>query len=252
MNPGSHACVQRCIPATFIRTQPFCSLGLWCLITLSLQASEVIQIDVRPVLTGRAVTTLTDDKLVHWTEGVDGGGRGDGYMTREASVAKGDTNAIALPGNGTFEANAAHPLVRLNFSNEDGDGFQTRGIQGAGSFVLSIPANHYRRMLLFMTSAEGPSQLHFKLTYADGAVEERDLALPDYYYDAPVGDTNVFSLAQNLPKWDATDRMKERDHHYLHGVDVHPNAGNELVSVQVTKTAPAYLVFWGATGVTAD
>jgi hypothetical protein len=35
-------------------------------------------------------------------------------------------------------------------------------------------------------------------------------------------------------------------------VDVHPNAGKELVSVQVTKTAPAYLVFWGATGVTED
>ena len=65
------------------------------------------------------------------------------------------------------------------------------------------------------------------------------------------GDTNVFSLAKNLPKWDLAGRMKEQDHHYLHGVDVHPNAGKELVSVQVTKPAPAYVVFWGATGVTA-
>jgi hypothetical protein len=141
--------------------------------------------------------------------------------------------------------------VRLNFSN-DGKGFQTRGVEGAGSFAFAVPAKHYQRMLLFMTSAEGPSQLHFTLTYADGAIEERDVLLPDYYYDAPAGDTNVFSLAQNLPKWDAADRMKERDHHYLHGVDVHPNAGKELVSVQVSKTAPAYLVFWGATGVAAD
>jgi hypothetical protein len=252
MNPGIYACAHRGVPAIFPTTQTFCSFILGCLVTLPLQATEVIQIDVRSVLTGRAVTTLTDGKLVRWTEGVDGGGRGDGYMTREASVANGDTNSLALPGNGTFEATAAHPLVRLNFSNEDGKGFQTRGIQGAGSFMFSVPAKHYQRMLLFMTSAEGPSQLHFKLTYADGTVGESDVLLPDYYYDAPAGDTNVFSLAQNLPKWDATNRMKERDHHYLHGVDVHPNADRELVSVQVTKPAPAYLVFWGATGVTAD
>jgi hypothetical protein len=222
------------------------------LVSVSLQASEVIQIDVRPVLTGRAVTTLTDGKLVHWTQGVDGGGRGHGYLTREASAANGDTNAQALPGNGTFEATATHPLVRLNFSNADGKGFQTRGVQGAGSFVFSVPAKHYQKMLLFLTSAEGPSQLHFKLAYADGAVEERDILLPDYYYDAPAGDTNVFALATNLPKWDATGKMAERDHHYLHGVDVHPNAAKDLVSVQVTKPAPAYLVFWGATGVTAE
>jgi len=225
---------------------------LGSLFTVSLQASEVIQIHVRPVLTGRAVTTLTDGKLVPWTQGVDGGGRADGYMTREASAANGDKNALALPGNGTFAATAAHPLVRLNFSNADGTGFQTRGVTGAGAFDFSVPAKHYQRMLLFFTSAEGPSQLHFKLTYADGAVEERDILLPDYYYDAPAGDTNVFSLAQNLPKWDATGKMAERDHHYLHGVDVHPNAGKDLVSVQVTKPAPAYLVFWGATGVTAE
>ena len=222
------------------------------LISVSLQAAEVIQIDVRPVLTGRAVTTLTEGKLVPWTQGVDGGGRGDGYLTREASSANGDTNTLALPGNGIFEATAVHPLVRLNFSNEDGKGFQTRGIQGAGSFVFSVPPKHYQRMLLFMTSAEGSSRLHFTLAYADGAVEERDILLPDYYYDAPAGDTNVFSLAKNLPKWDATGQMKERDHHYLHGVEAHPNAGKELVSVQVIKPASAYLVFWGATGVTAD
>lgn len=235
-----------------MRTKTVSSAAVGLLITLSVQASDVIQIDVRSVLTGRAVTTLTGGQLVPWTQGVDGGGHGDGYLTREASAANGDTNVLALPGNGIFEATAAHPLVRLNFSNEDGKGFQTRGVPGAGSFRFSVPAKHYQKMLLFMTSSEGPSQLHFQLTYADGAVEERDVLLPDYYYDAPAGDPNVFSLAQNLPKWDATGRMKERDHHYLHGVDVHPNSGKELISVQVAKTAPAYLVFWGATGVTAD
>jgi len=252
MNPCTPASDHRGRLAFFRRAQTICSLVLGFLLTFSLQASEVIQIDVRPVLTGRAVTTYTDGKLVHWTEGVDGGGHADGYMTREASAANGDTNTLALPGNGTFEATAAHPLVRLNFSNQDGTGFQSRGVQGAGSFAFSVPSHRYQSMLLFMTSAEGPSQLHFKLSYADGAAEENDVLLPDYYYDVPAGDTNVFSLAKNLPKWDATGRMKERDHHYLHGVNLHPNVGKELVSVQITKTAPDYLVFWGATGVTAN
>jgi hypothetical protein len=62
----------------------------------------------------------------------------------------------------------------------------------------------------------------------------------------------AFNHAGNLPKWDAAGRMKERNHHYLHSADVYPSAGNELLSVQVTKSAPAYLVFWGAPGVTAD
>lgn len=252
MNPGIPTSVQHNIFTTLRRARTIWAVALGFLMTVSLQASEVIQIDVRPLLTGRAVTTLADGKLVHWTEGVDGGGRGDGYMTREASAANGDTNTLALPGNGVFEATATLPMVRLNFSNDDSKGLQTRGVQGAGSFTVSVPQKHYQRMLLFMTSSEGPSQLHFKLTYADGAAEERDVLLPDYYFDAPAGDTNVFSLAKNLPKWDAKGQMRERDHHYLHGVEVHPNAAKELVSVQITKPAPAYLVFWGATGVTAD
>lgn len=218
----------------------------------SLQASEVIQVDVRPILTGRAVTTLTDGKLVPWTQGIDGGGHGDGYMTQEASAVNGDKNANALPGDGGFKATAAHPFVQLNYANKDGKGFQTRSVTGAGEFTFSVPAKRYQRMLLFMTSAEGPSQLHFKLTYADGTADQRDIQLPDYYFDVKPGDTNVFSLATNLAKWDAKGRMAEKDHHYLHGVDVHPDAKKQLVSVQVTKTAPAYLVFWGATGVTAD
>jgi len=93
-----------------MKPQIACSLTIG-LIAVSLQASEVIQIDVRPVLTGRAVTTLSAGKLVHWTQGVDGGGRGDGYMTREASAANGDTNVLALPGDGAFEATADHPLI---------------------------------------------------------------------------------------------------------------------------------------------
>jgi len=44
--------------------------------------------------------------------------------------------------------------------------------------------------------------------------------------------------------------MREKNHHYIHGVDLHPDAAKKLVSVHLAKTAPGYLVFWGATGVT--
>jgi hypothetical protein len=226
---------------------------LFCLlIGLSIRAAEVIQVDVRRILTGRAVTTLMDGKLVPWTKGVDGAGRADGYMTLEAAVANGDTNARALPGDGCFAATAAHPFVRLNFSNADSNGAQTRSVEGEGGFAFSAPGKQYTRMLVFMTSAEGPSYLRFKLEYADGTAERREVLLPDYYNDAPAGDTNIFSLAADLAKWDAAGRMKEPNHHYIHGVELHPDARKELVSVQVSKTAPGYLVFWGATGVAAD
>jgi hypothetical protein len=238
--------------ATPVNTRRHCAILFCLLMGLSVRASEVIQVDVRPILTGRAVTTLTGGKLVPWTKGVDGGGRADGYMTLAASVANGDKNAKALPDDGCFPATAAHPFVRLNFSNADGKGFQIRSLDCEGSFSFPVPGKRYKKMLIFMTSAEGPSHLSFKLTYADGTSEQREVLLPDYFNDPPAGNTNVFSLAADLAKWNASGKMTERDHHHIHGVDLHPDAGKQLVSVQVGKTAPGYLVFWGATGVTAD
>jgi hypothetical protein len=226
---------------------------LFCLLmAFSGRASDVIQVDVRPILTGRAVTTLTGGTLVPWTKGVDGAGRADGYMTLEAAVVNGDKNAKALPGDGCFQATAAHPFVQLHFTNADGRGFQTRSVEGEGEFAFPVPDKRYERMLLFMTSAEGPSHLAFKLCYADGTIEQRQVRLPDYYNDAPAGDTNVLSLATDLAKWDATGRMTERNHHHIHGVELHPDAGRELVSVKVAKAASGYLVFWGATGVAVN
>ncbi|HEY1490839.1 MAG TPA: hypothetical protein VGF90_07350, partial [Verrucomicrobiae bacterium] len=140
---------------------------LFCLLIGTLiEAAEVVQVDVRPVLTGRAVTTLTDGKLVPWTQGIDGGGRADGYLTIEASVVNGDTNARALPNDGCFSANVAHPFVRLNFANADGKNQQIRSVSGAGGFSFPVPDKRYQRMMVFLTSAEGPSHLRFQLTYA--------------------------------------------------------------------------------------
>ncbi len=212
----------------------------------------VIQVDVRSLLNGRAVTTLTDGKLVPWTKGIDGAGLADGYLTAEAAIANGDAKALALPGNGCFPATPSHPLVKLNFSNADGTGPQTRSVVGAGEFSFSVSRGRYQQLQVFLTSAEGPAQLSFKLVYADGTVEQRARLLPDYYNEAPAGDPTIFTLIANLPKWNATGRMTERDHHNIHGVNLNPDNRKELLSVQVSKTAPGYLVFWGATGVPAN
>ena len=233
-------------------TRTLCAILFCLLFGLSLQASEVIQADVRPFLTGRAVTTFTDGKLVPWTQGIDGGGHADGYLTLEASITNDNQHVKALPGDGSFTANAVHPFIRLNFSNADGKNPQTRGVTGEGEFSFAVPEKRYQRMMVFMTSAEGPSHLSFQLTYADGTRELREILLPDYYNAAPAGDTNIFTLAADLPKWNASGRITEPNHHNIHGVDLHPDARKKLVSVQVDKTAPAYLVFWGATGVTVD
>lgn len=226
---------------------------LLCLLMgTSIEAAEVVQVDVRPILTGRAVTTFTDGKLVPWTQGVDGGGRADGYMTLKAAVANGNSHAKTLPDDGCFAANVAHPFVRLNFANADGKNPQILSVTGAGEFSFPVQDKRYQRMMIFLTSAEGPSHLRFQLTYADGTREPRDILLPDYYNTPPTGETNVFTLAVDLAKWNAAGRMTEPNHHNIHGVDLYPDVQKKLVSIRVDKTAPAYLVFWGATGVTAD
>src|SRR5258708_7395048 len=122
-------------------TRTFGVLLLSILTSLPLHASDVIQVDVRPILTGRAVTTLTDGKLVPWTKGVDGRGRADGYLTLEAAVANGDTNANALPGDGAFKADSAHPFVQLNFSNADGQSPKPGGVEGEGESTFPVSAN---------------------------------------------------------------------------------------------------------------
>ena len=240
---------------TKIRPSPFTATHnnmVWESLTNAELGAPAIQVDVRAHLTGRAVTTLTDGKLVSWTKGIDGAGLADGYLTVEAAIANGDTKALALPGNGCFPATPSHPLVKLSFSNADGTGPQTRSVVGAGEFSFSVSRGRYQQLQVFLTSAEGPAQLSFKLIYADGTVEQRERLLPDYYNEAPAGDPTVFTLIANLPKWNSTGHMAERDHHNIHGVNLNPDSRKELLSVQVSKTEPGYLAFWGATGVPAN
>ena len=57
----------------------------------------IVQEDVRALLNARPVTTLTAGKLVTWTKGVDGGGKGNGYLTMAAAQAVGTRTPRPCP-----------------------------------------------------------------------------------------------------------------------------------------------------------
>ena len=235
-----------------MKSSILCVAVLVALLAPGVRAADTVQVDVRPLLNARPVTTLTAGKLVPWTKGIDGAGLRDGYLTREAARLNGDSEAKALPGDGLFPATARHPEVKLNYTNTDGTAVQARSVEGAGEFAVAVPAKRYAELMLFLSSAEGASQLSATLVYADGTRVRREVLLPDYYNPAPAGDPDLFDLAVDLAKWNDLGRMAEADHHFIHGVELHPDAQRQLVRVEVVKTAPAYLVFWGATGVTAE
>jgi hypothetical protein len=211
-------------------------------------ADTVVQIPVDTVLNARSVTTLTAGKLVTWQMGIDGGGKGNGYLTMAASLFVGDKNPHALPDSALIAADARHPALQLHWSNGDGTSNQTRAVTGAGAFTLPVPAAAYSKLFLCFTSAEGASALTFKLDYGD-SVQTINLTLPDYYNDIAANDPALFYVVKDLAKWNNANRMSEASHHNIDGVELHPAAGKTLRSVRISKTAGGYLVFWGATGI---
>jgi hypothetical protein len=215
------------------------------------RADTTVQVPLDGFMTARAVTTLTGGKLVTWTMGIDGGGNADGYMTAAASKFHGDPATLkALPDDGKFAANARHPDVTLHFSNDaDATSQQTYWVRGAGNFTFPVPAATYSKMFLFLTSSEGSSTLKITFGYADASNDVNNVTLPDYYADVSPTDMVLFNLAADLPKWTKTNAVAETNHHNLTGVELHPAAAKTLSSMKVEKTAPGYLVFWGATGV---
>jgi MYXO-CTERM domain-containing protein len=154
-----------------------------------------------------------------------------------------------LPDDGRFPADARHPDVVLHFSNDaPAASQQTHYVRGAGRFSFAVPPATYAKMFLFVTSSEGSSSLRVGMMYAD-TTDVITVTVPDYYVDVPPNDPVVFNLASNLPKWNQQNNVAEANHHNLTGLEMHPIAGKTLSGITVEKTAPGYLVFWGATGI---
>ena len=223
-----------------------CTLLLWNA-PAQQKTDKVLQFDIHKILNARPVTTLTGNKLVPWSTGIDGNGFGDGYSTQSAAVLNGDKDAHALPDNPLIAANASHPQIRLNYSNRDSVHNQAYSIAGVGSVAFDIPKGKYRDIYLALTSSEGSSTIQVKFTYANGD-ETKNFTLPDYYLNLAADDPNFCYLVHDLAKWGNKNTMTEKDHHNIDLLTIHPDAARELKSINISKSRPGYLVFWAAAG----
>ncbi|HEX8022526.1 hypothetical protein [Mucilaginibacter sp.] len=212
------------------------------------QTGKTIQVNISKLFNARPVTTVANGKLQSWVTGIDGGGKGDGYLTMAAALLNGDKTPHALPDDPLIPANSVHPALLLHYKNGD-QGNQTRNIAGADSFSFELPPEKYSSFYLSLTSSEGPSQLHITLTYTDGN-EIKDFILPDYYNDIPEGDVNLSYAVHDLAKWGPGNKITESDHHNIDVLNIHPDPKRVLKRVTVSKDKAGYLVFWAATGVT--
>ncbi len=209
------------------------------------KAGEVIQIDVNHILNTRSVTTLTKGELITWTNGVD---KQNGYLTMAAAKFKGDTDPHALPDDPLIAANEHHPAILLHYANDEGVKYQTRYLSDTGSFIIKVPPNKYSGLYLSLTSAYGDSKLQLELMYKDGA-ETKNIVLPDWFKDVPDNDPDFSYVVHNMGKWGNKNTLTEKDHHNIHALNIHPDAGRVLTAVRLRNLSKTYILFWAATGV---
>ncbi|MDB4920854.1 hypothetical protein [Mucilaginibacter sp.] len=233
--------------------------AIFCIILItntftSNKNNKIVQFDIGKILNARPVTTLTNNKLITWTKGIDGNGLGDGYLTLSAALFNGDKQPHALPDDPLFPANNSHPEIQLHYSNTDSLRNQTCNISGEGGVEFAVPSLKYKAVYLALTSSEGPSYLKVEFLYADNSVVSEDLTLPDYYDDLPADDRKpeLCYLAHDLAKWGNKNNMTEKDHHNIDLLTVNPDSTKKLKSINIQKKKPGYLVFWAAAGETTN
>jgi hypothetical protein len=213
-----------------------------------------VQVDVKELLNARVVTTVTDGKVNNLKIDIDGAG---GHATKAAAELVKAKDSHALPNDGKFAANEKHPEVVLNYKDGDGEANQARRVSGEGTFSFAVPEKKYGQMWLWVTSGQGPSNIHMELTYKDGTSETKDIQVPDWFWelkpnakDPKEDDKNRCNLAVDLSKFSKGGPVigNEMRHHFIHGVDATPDASKVLVKVTVKKDKGGLMCFYGATG----
>jgi hypothetical protein len=218
------------------------------------RADVVVQIPIDPLLNGRPVSTFTGGKVIPWTAG-QGLDATDGLVTIAAENALGQTGT-ALPDDGTFAADADHPLAMLHFSNDASAASpQTHFLKGAGDFQFAVPQATYSKLFLYMTSSYGASPLTITTTYANGQPSTTSFMLPDWGTGQPLPTSPpiFFNLISGMHKWTAGDQQVDSPVHTITGVTISPDSSRTLTSVQVNSSATMQdLIFWGATGLATN
>ncbi len=249
INPGRHSRLKPRAMLMLLR----CS-AVMAVYSGGIHASEnagstgVIQVDVSKLLNARVVTTCRDGKVVAMRDGIDVSA---GLITKAAAIALGSKDEHTLPDDGIFPANGEHPEVILHYSNSDDKSNQVHRSDKQAKedeYSFEVPPGKYARMFLFFVSAaSGPAALHIQLAYADGSSDSRDEVVPDWYKNLDSGDKDRIYLAYNLSKWSKDNKMLEKDHHNIFGIDIHPSPSRALTKLTVHKKGP-FVTFWGATG----
>jgi hypothetical protein len=225
----------------FIITQQIAAYG-------QSKPGKVIQFDISLVLNARPVTIINNGKLVTWQNGIDGGGKADGYLTRSAAVFNHQDSTHTLPDDALFRANNAHPEIKLHYSNHDTVHYQACSMPGESVIRFQVTAAKYKALYMALTSAEGASSLQIELIYEYGS-EIKEVLLPDYYADIPAGSPNLCYLVHDLAKWGPANQMAEKDHHNIDLLKIIPDQGKTLKEIKISKNKNGYLVFWAAAGV---
>ncbi len=206
--------------------------------------ADTVQVNIKSILNGRAVSTFSNGKIYTWTMGIDGGGTGDGYVTHSVAVHLNYTGHT-LPDSARYPANANHPTMILNFSNSDSTGQQTHYILGLDSVTFPVPQGNYSNLYFAMTSSEGGSTFNVVLNYSDGPVAST-VNLPDYDQGLTSG---IFYVDSAMQKWNNQNIPGDNNGHALNGFGVTANPAKTLTSVKLLKKTSNYLVLWGVTGV---
>lgn len=213
--------------------------------------TQTVQFNISKILNARPISTLKNNHVTKWTTGIDGDGLGDGYLTLSAALFNGDKEPHALPDNPVFVATDKHPEIKLHYSNDDGIHNQTCNLKGADSISFTVPQRGYKAVYLALTSSEGPSQLHIRLTYNTATIV-KDVTLPDYYDDIKPGNPVLSYLAHDLAKWGNNNNMTEKDHHNIDVLKVETDPTRIIKSISIAKEKAGYLVFWAAAGVAVN
>jgi hypothetical protein len=220
------------------------------------RADTVVQFSIDALLNARPVSTLTNGAIVTWspTQGVDGNGAADGYITK-AVITKLGQMGTALPDDGVFPAANGIPEIDLHFSNNNpATSFQAHNAHRAVAATIdfAVPQATYSKIFLVLTSAEGADKLTVTLTYADATTTmTAPFTLADY--DTPLApntaEVSYFSLI-SMHKWSATNQLGDNAGHQITGVILTPTPTKPLKGITIAKPADGqYLVFWGATGI---
>jgi len=210
-----------------------------------------VQIDIASLLNARVIITAKDGRPQIADHSLDNAPKSI-LITASAAEATKAENLVPLIDSVFFPANDRHPDIQLPYGKV-GEGPQVyRSKESTETLPISVPADHFEQMQLFLISSMGATPLVVRLHYADGSSDERTISIPDWFLKPKADDKGSFALAENFGKVDMKGKTVEHDHHYIRGFNVDPDKSKILKQMDITKKpSKTVLTIFGITGTRA-